>query len=392
MLSIKKRLFLCLLFLFLTIPFGGGSGIHYAIILFTSGVIFLLSPNLTFSFTSKTQTFPLIIFFIWLYGVIIAFFKGIEHADIFSNFAGMSLYITCYLFFKYTEIKPIIYKIVLYASIIVSVESIITVFLRRFHLFVPWPLSNISYNVWTSSIVMSGVCVLPFVLEAISLWNLFHDEQKKYTNMLTFTLASFACLYTTDSAGGLLAYVALFITIVVVAIYMNSRSSAYKLFSIFFVILLLLTSILYEYKTGIFSSIFSSTSSGNDKRYFQFDMVENRLSFWGNGLGSKFNAYMTEANDTYGIEISYLNLIDKFGFFSLFLLYIFIYSFMFPIINLIKGRGIPEYNVMALGLLAYLWVSIGNPVLFAPYNIVLHFIMLFLTIPNNQYRYAYASK
>ena len=116
-------------------------------------------------------------------------------------------------------------------------------------------------------------------------------------------------------------------------------------------------------------------------------MVENRLSFWGNGLGSKFNAYMTEVNDTYGIEISYLNLIDKFGFFSIFLFYIFIYSFALPIINLIKCRGIPAYNVMSLGLLAYLWISVGNPVLFAPYNIVLHCIMFFLMAPNNLYRY-----
>ena len=96
-------------------------------------------------------------------------------------------------------------------------------------------------------------------------------------------------------------------------------------------------------------------------------------------MGSHLNyGYGTRLFDSYGLEISYLNLIDKFGIFGFLLIFVFLYTFIKPIIMIKRGQGNTFFNLMAIGLQGYLFVAMGNPVIFAPYNVVLHVFAILL--------------
>ena len=179
-----------------------------------------------------------------------------------------------------------------------------------------------------------------------------------------------------------MGYVAIFGTVLFLAPSTNRSSKKYWIISALLFVAIASGALIIERRLGIVNDIFSVSSSGNSKRYYQFQLVFERFKALGNGLGSRMDyAVVNTAGsireiDSYGLEVSYLNLIDKFGILAFPLIYIFAYSYLKPVSMLAKGRGSTEFNIMTIGLLGYLFVALGNPVLFSPYNVVLHIISL----------------
>jgi hypothetical protein len=68
-----------------------------------------------------------------------------------------------------------------------------------------------------------------------------------------------------------------------------------------------------------FLKLYSSEIAGNVTRSVQLEYIIADLNLFGRGLGSSVTGYNVGGR-TYGLELSYLNLIHKLGVFAIFIL------------------------------------------------------------------------
>lgn len=100
------------------------------------------------------------------------------------------------------------------------------------------------------------------------------------------------------------------------------------------------------------------------------------LSFWGKGLGATISGIVRSQDAPYGFELTYINLIHKFGVFSLFLFGGWAYMFFRSICILWKSKNIE--SVIVFSSLGYMFPSIGNPLLMHPTLVLLNCLTLYL--------------
>ena len=122
----------------------------------------------------------------------------------------------------------------------------------------------------------------------------------------------------------------------------------------------------------------------NDPRIDQMNYIfrDGNFSFFGRGLGASFSGteLLRSADASYGIEISYINILDKFGFFSIlfvpYLLYLLKqYSHCF---STKEKDEIYIYRVSFLYSNTYLILALGNPIIF---SLQLNFLsLIFLSL------------
>lgn len=369
---------------FLSIPLFSETVEQYVALFVFALFLFIKRPISKILFKNSIDFIPAYILLVWLYGVMIGLLRGNEFNNIIQNFAGMALYMFYYLFLNRNINIKTICDIICFSSFLVTLELIISFILHSNGVSLIWPFSNIGFNKWSNSIE-TGIKVLPYVLEAVSIWGffVFASIKKKITNVISFGFSAFSILYTNNSGGSLLAFIAILGVVLFCSVVATRKSKKYWFLSLFFFIIVVIVTIIYESENLVLYNIFSLDSSGNDKRMFQFDLVFDRFKILGNGLGATFNYfYANKSIDTYGLEVSYLNLVDKFGVFSFPLIWFFIKSFIFPVTLFIRNVGDNKTNACAIGLLGYLFIALGNPVLFAPYNVLAHIFSLLITRNN----------
>ena len=120
-------------------------------------------------------------------------------------------------------------------------------------------------------------------------------------------------------------------------------------------------------------TIFGAQSLGNAERYAQAQELLDDVVPFGHGLGAPITSgYSRSVTYPYGFELSFLNVIHKFGVFSLFYFAFLLYS-GYRILT--SQKPILERSA-ALGLLGYTFPAIGNPVLFAVQAVFIHMLAL----------------
>ena len=115
--------------------------------------------------------------------------------------------------------------------------------------------------------------------------------------------------------------------------------------------------------------IFGPQSLGNVERYAQASQLLADVVPLGHGLGAPITSgYSRSVLYPYGFELSFLNVVHKFGVFSLIYFGFLLYS-GYRILR--SEKPIIERSA-AMGLLGYTFPAIGNPVLFAVQAVFLH--------------------
>ena len=177
--SSNASLLSILSFIYFSIPLAQGTNWHYFVLLLLFVVLIIRVGRVKISLTSFVDRIPVCFLTIWAVGLIVGVMRNNALPDIFSNFAGMVLYVIYIVLVDYEKLNyNRLYKTIYMASIVTSVELIIAYLLYSRGINVPWPLMNIRYNRWTTSVI-SGLAVLPYVLESVSLWNLLHRTENR---------------------------------------------------------------------------------------------------------------------------------------------------------------------------------------------------------------------
>ena len=97
----------------------------------------------------------------------------------------------------------------------------------------------------------------------------------------------------------------------------------------------------------------------------------------GRGLGSGLSSGYSRDDLDYGFELSFHNIIHKFGIFSIFPLATIFLPLFAAASNIMHGRDF-IINVSAFSLMLYIIPGYGNPIIFSPINVILNCVALYL--------------
>jgi hypothetical protein len=121
---------------------------------------------------------------------------------------------------------------------------------------------------------------------------------------------------------------------------------------------------------------YSGRETSNSIRNEQRKYLVNEYSFFGAGLGATLKSGYKRDDLGYGFELSYENVIHKFGFISIFILFGLFLPLVVSIKNILIKRDI-FYSSVAFGLMGYLVPAYGNPMLFSPICVLMHCLAIY---------------
>ena len=123
---------------------------------------------------------------------------------------------------------------------------------------------------------------------------------------------------------------------------------------------------------------YSSDETGNSVRAEQAKFLIQEINFWGKGLGSVLNSgYYRNEFQPYGFELTFLNILHKFGFLGICIWIAYLICIITPIRS-IFSKTTCYYSWFAVGGLLFIVPGYGNPLLFHPTIVVLHCVVMYL--------------
>ena len=99
------------------------------------------------------------------------------------------------------------------------------------------------------------------------------------------------------------------------------------------------------------------------------------FTMFGKGLGAVVPNYSRDILG-YGFELSYHNIVHKFGIISLFIFASFLTPVFYSLYKIFT-RSSKIYSYLPLVFMLYLLPSWGNPTIFAPVSVILHCLTLY---------------
>ncbi|WP_418894051.1 hypothetical protein [Limibacterium fermenti] len=322
---------------------------------------------------------PLIFICVWIYGVFIGLLRDIPNKYVFRNFAGMFVYSIYYIFVQ----QKLSFEIIKKACLFTSLLGIPVIFYYVY--------SNLSSGVLANFIIgermiFCGLQLIIFIPFCIAFGQFFFpintQDTKFFKNnfiiLLVGTITFFTSVIMSFSKGMILSSISVVFIIVMTKVLKNFNVKNILYVGIF---LLIISGMLYYLDLfKLLGELFSGQEVSNATRNEQSTYIISDLTFWGRGLGAGLSDsnYIRADDAPYAFELTYLNLIHKFGVFSLPLFFSYIYTFLLIIRVLGKSQRKNFVGLLCLGLMVYVFPSIGNPFLFSPLCVTLHCLTLII--------------
>jgi len=368
--------------------------IYLAFLLFLMLLImyFLLNPRFNKpKIKSIVDLIPLSILFIWLYGVINGILSGNNPNFIIRNFAGMVMYVLYYIMIWQNISRKKLFMVVLFSGFIYTIIALINMsdYLKiHSNIISIYGFNRIYYNV-------GAIVIFPLML--VSMGAIFYKKKNifidynpsilfkiilsKIIASSLFVLTFISSVLLPFSKGNILAFN--FFILFLFMIYIFSRTPIFTKGLTLFIISLCSMIIIYNPLINDFLfNLFDLDSSGNYERYEQIVFLQKNLTFMGGGLGATINGYTRSPGTDYGFETTYLNLIHKFGIFSIILYIGYIISMYIPLRRIIKKQEL-IISSASLGMMGFVFPAIGNPMLYAPVAVILHCSALYILRTTN---------
>ena len=327
---------------------------------------------------------PYVFLLTWLYGGILGLVLENDFLFIVRNFAGMIFYSFYYILLLMKIRKSSLVKVILFSGLFYSIGSI-----AIFLFYIP-SVDIIQFGIGRQRLLSSVGAIVAFPLLSIILANVLDqnlnsnsDEKLRNWFKILFSkpISPFVLiflLFTTIilplGKGNALGFLFI-IGVLLLNKVKNFRSVVVKLL---FLAVLSLSLVLINNQLsdllGVFN-VFSGTDPSNILRFEQFKIMISDLTFFGKGLGGTIKGY-ARGEFAYGFEISYLNLIHKFGFFSIFLFIGYAFCIVLPINRIFKNVN-KNVNYLVIGLMTFLFPALGNPMLFSASSCMMHCIAMY---------------
>lgn len=335
----------------------------------------------------KIDLIALSFILVWIYGLVLGLIKGNNNSYVFANFAGIICYSLYFVFINYKIRIDSLVKIIIVSGIVLSLFSTIGMIFYQAGISLPAFLSGkITFSSTGQVRIYTATLPVAYSVLGVSFYQLLYNNKKfKFLkfhkipySLIYFIVSFFAIFIVTASKGFTLG--GGYVIIIIFLFSYGSQIAKQKIhLSFLLFIFLVLIALIVMYRLGyfnIFTDMFASEDIANIARYTQLQYIIDDITFWGNGLGAVVPGFISNREAPYGYELIYLNIIHKFGVFSIFLFLNWFYMFAYLFKKCWKNENI-ILNVAMLTSLGYLFTSIGNPILFHPSLVMLNSIVLY---------------
>lgn len=342
---------------------------------------------------------PATFIFVWFYGLIVGLASGNDIVAITRNFAGMVLY-SSYFILRMSNLSSrfyiSIFVVSTFVNIVIPIAAIVAsggevkysvdeVGLMAFRFYFS-PSQSVLLPAYALSLCAIFIRPRRDLSASLTLWHLFRGWRKYLTLVLCVVAGPIASV----SKGLILAF-SIASTFTILAV-LTRRFSRYKevrrsirtaiLVVLLFVLIVGVVSLITSDFGRVLMDAFSSEHEGNSLRNEQRIELLGDINFYGHGLGAALSSGYSRDGLGYGFELSFENVIHKFGIASIFIFAAYVASFW----HFFKAIFIPRLFVAGVagfsGML-YLVPAAGNPTLFAPVCVALHIsLLLFLQAEN----------
>ena len=343
-------------------------------------------------YKNYTSFFIFLSLFSWFYGVILGYFNSNPLEAIIRNFAG----ITFYIFFFILKIKINDYKKIINFTVYSSLSLFLILILNSEIYDVSQLLKlnlELFYKVGSSAFrkIWSSHLSLIIFLNTLSFFYLlkpnfiFHKIKSlnfvKFFSII-FYLLSLVLIIKSGSKGFWLSLIfcksVLFFSALINFRYFSVLRLLFCFFIFIIIIILFKTQIenFYSYLLYLEFNIYNN-------RIIQFEELMNEISFFGIGLGGSLESGYSRDDLNYGFELTFLNLLHKLGIFSLPIILIYIFVIFKSVFNLFFFRNYFN-SLISLTLVSFCIPGAFNPLLFSPFNVILH-TLSFIFLSSNFY-------
>lgn len=323
----------------------------------------------------------------WIIGVLIGVANGVDTCFVFRNFFGLVVYmIYPVMLIVLPSLRSLI--IMSYLSGIIQMcygfERSYELILNPTAFYIESSFSEMRLFYNAGFIVIFPLFMVGIASKLLSkqyFSNNYGQIVTTLSNSLIFTLLTlFALVVPAMSKGYILTTAILFLIVVVFSLsYSLKVVQIHKnimILLIFFVILLYLLPNSF-YHTLINS--YSTQEESNSMRSEQFEYIVSELTFFGNGLGAPLISGYKRDFSGYGFELTYVNIVHKLGVFSIFLFMSYIVTLMVASIRILRRVYVFE-SLFVIGLMGYLVVGAGNPLLLSTSAVILHCIAMYVLV------------
>jgi hypothetical protein len=347
--------------------------------------VILVYPKI--SFGRKEDYIALVFLLVWLYGFFRGLLNGNNRQYVVANFAGMICYFFYFVLLAFKCNLKILTKLLFLSGFILSLIVILRMVFFVLGVTIPFFKDIDIYlsSTGQSRVYFSNIAIT-YSLFGSSFYALLFPFNLKTSSFLyrrgvaflNFVLTAIVIFFITSSKGFLLGGLAI-LGLIIFASYIRDLLIVKfnkGVFGVILIVILLFSFLVYFGYFTIIENMFSAQDISNKMRYEQLHFILDDLTFFGKGLGATIDGLVRSEDAPYGYELTYLNLVHKFGFMSLFLFIGWIYMFIVSM-RFIFMKKQTLYAIVALASLGYLFPSLGNPLLMHPSLVVLNCLTLY---------------
>ncbi len=354
--------------------------------LVASGTV-LLSGRLEMRWRGWVDAIPMIYLVTWVYGVLLGVLLGNDRTSIIRNFAALTLY-SVYFFWRYLNVRVwSIMRTIAAAGLINTVVGLaagVVALLAARTAAVAAGLSfeqgRLYYSLGLSVSFASLGAATARLIAARDKMN-GQDFKTMFLDSPLIAAATFVAILVASTVLSLSkGYTIGAIAVVGCVGLMSLRQALHTrprraIFG--FLGMLIFIELLHALGAlTVATNAFSALDFGNRLRYEQTERLMQELTLWGNGLGARLQSGYVRDPMGYGFEVSYVNLLHKFGVVALVMLVGYALTLILAVRLALRGRV--ARGAAALGSMGYLLPSIGNPSLISPTTVVLHCAALYI--------------
>lgn len=337
------------------------------------------------SVEAKAAGFSTIIIMSWCYGVWVGLINDVYIKYVFSNFAGMLVYASIMWFLLVKPSAKLLLRVYFYAFIcsVLSLYFLTDELASALTRTVALELSELGQL--RSNYSVAYLLGLPVM--ATAFWCLLTKQiclplhiYSWRTALLWFLASFFLVTVPAMSKGFLLAAISILVLLLLINFVddLKRRKTSFASMVINASLLLFLPIITIAMGDIVLHS-FSSNESSNSVRMEQLHFLLEELSLLGQGLGAGLQSGYSRSSVPYAFELSYVNLFHKLGVIAVVVLFVYAFCLSRIVVELYRrDNGI--LASFSLGLMGYLVVGLGNPIIFGALPVMMNVTVIYFMV------------
>lgn len=320
---------------------------------------------------------------VWVYGLFLAIFNSIPFEAYTRNFAALLFYGFFYILILIRPKLDALRRVFIWLAVIYALISLFAILENNVGLFDFDVQTEAGFGVFRLYYSIGTVCLfIPlmhlFFTLAAGNQNSIYNRGSLYGYGSFFDVLLFILFLLIIFLNGSKGYVAslLFSCLFFIVYRLVNLRRSQLVGNLLIIFGSLFIFFLCFYYFEIFEFILKLEFDEDHPRSIQGRELIDDFTIFGNGLGASITNGYSRDELGYGFELSYHNVIHKFGIFSTIIFAVIFYPFAVSVVNILLNRKLSS-SIFAFSLMIYVIPAYGNPFLISPITVMFNVLALY---------------